>query len=159
MSAIGYAVQQFDSNLKHRWESLEAVLKGVTDEEARWQAPCYAAEKRDPTCPAPGTILWQLDHISGCNRHYVKVLKLRPSKEIPDDPPRTPPENLSAALEELRASHAALRAEIATLSDADLSGACGHGSPNVGDFLAACLRHEIWHAGQIALVRRLYQTR
>jgi hypothetical protein len=159
MNAIEILLHQFDHNLQHRWESLEAVLKDISDEEARWQAPCYAREAQEPNCPPPGTILWQLDHLSGCSRYYVEVLRQRPANEISGPPPVAPPASVSGAIEELRASHAALRAEIARLNESSLHELCGHGSGDVASFVAGCLRHEMWHAGQIALVRRLFRTR
>ncbi|MCK6472658.1 MAG: DinB family protein [Planctomycetes bacterium] len=159
MNAIENLLFHFDANLNHPWESLEAALKGVTDDEARWQAPCYAGEKTEEDGSKPGTILWQMDHISGCNRLYAAVLRQRPAKEIEEPQSLPPSKTFADALEELRASHAALRAEVAKLKDTDLQSPCGHGCKSVAEFLAACLRHEIWHASQISVARRLYRTR
>lgn len=159
MNASALLLMLFDANLSHAWESLESVLKGVTEDEARWQAPCYAHEEPQPNCPPVGTILWQLDHLSGCNRHYVQVLRQRPAKEVAESATVPPPGTFAAAMEELRASHTALRAELARVQEHEFLDACGHGSRNVADFISGCLRHEVWHAGQIGLVRRLYRTR
>lgn len=159
MGAIESLLFQFDANLGHPWEALESVLKGVTDEEARWLAPCYAGEETEEDGSQPGTIFWHMDHISGCNRLYAAVLQQRPAAEVEEPRPLPPSATFAHALEALRASHAALRAEVAKLKEPDLQGPCGHGCRNVAEFLAACLRHEIWHAAQIALVRRLYRTR
>lgn len=159
MDAIELLLHQFDNNLKHPWESLESLLKNVTADEASWQAPCYAQEELQQNGPPPGTILWQLNHLSGCNRHYVEVLRNRPEKDFPEAAPGSPLTTFSAALEELRASHAALRAEVSKVKAGELKDACGHGSRNVADFIAGCLRHEIWHAGSMVLIRRLYRAK
>ena len=56
-------LRQLDDAWEHKWESLRAVLDGVSEEEAAWQPPCYAAEEREEGWPPPGTIRWQVAHI------------------------------------------------------------------------------------------------
>ncbi|HEY3320428.1 MAG TPA: DinB family protein [Planctomycetota bacterium] len=158
MNAIALLLMQFDRNWNHNWESLQSVLKDVTPDEATFQGPCYAAEEREANMPPPGSILGQLVHIHWCNLHYANVIRLRPQKEIAD-PPQPPVMSLQQTIDALHGSHDALRAEVAKLTEADLAGACGHGAKTLAEFLASCLRHEIWHAGQIALARRLYRHR
>jgi hypothetical protein len=137
---------------------MESAVRGLTDAEALWQTPGFALEPREPPCPPPGTILWQYAHIAGCNRHYLQVLRHRPAQEVPAVLTTPQPASLAAVLDELRASHNALRAEVANITETEPSAGCGDGAADVGDFLAACLRHETWDAGQVSLIRWLYRA-
>ena len=48
--------------------------------------------------------------------------------------------------------------EIEKLSDMDLGDPCARGM-DVAEFLRMAIRHETWHAGQIAVIRHLYRQR
>ena len=54
--------------------------------------------------------------------------------------------------------HAARRERVASLSDADLELSVRNGM-NVDEYLTSTIRHDIWHAAQIAVARRLWRTR
>ena len=58
----------------------------------------------------------------------------------------------------LRHAHARQREAIAALTDADLDGRVGS-AMNVAEFIAMTVRHDVWHASQIAVARRLYRNR
>ena len=149
---------QLDHAWEHVWESLTAALDGVTQEEAFWQAPCYAGEEREEGWPPPGTIAWQLAHVTHCKRYYAAMCRQAGAPGPPDVVPWTP----CATLAELRAAvagaHAEERAAIAALGDERLGLTAGNGIP-FREFVAGCVRHVTWHASQIAVARRLYRAR
>ncbi len=107
-----------------------------------------------PGLPPPGTILWHLAHLEHCSRHYAAILWRRPLTEEPATAP--PAEHTYARLLiNLERARAALREQIEQLTEVDLTDPCARGM-QVGEFLRMLIRHETWHAGQIALIRRLY---
>lgn len=151
MRAIEVFLRQFDDAWRHRWESLLPVLDGVTEEEAAWQPPCYRSEPA--TAPPAGTILWQIDHLARCKRAYTATLRGH-SPEKPPEAART----FAEALERLADAHRAQRETIASLVDADLDRPAEDGM-TVAEFLTSTIRHDTWHASQIAVARRLWRTR
>lgn len=158
MRAVDVLLLAFDHASSHRWESLQEALKGVTPEEAAWQAPAYADAEHEAGWPRPGTIHWQVAHIAHCKRYYADVLTQRDRAGRPPAPPRPPDLDWAAEQAELEAAHTAQRASIAALTDADLATRVGD-AMSVAEFVAMCTRHDAWHASQIAVARRLYRTR
>ena len=150
MEAKGIFLAQLDGAWEHKWESLQGALEGVTEEEAAWQAPCYAKEEREEGWPPPGTILWQVAHIAHCKRYYRKVI-LHAGEERPPVDARTPLATLAEELAALTEAHRAQRDAIASLTDEELQ--------EHADFLTHTIRHDTWHAAQIALARRLHRKR
>lgn len=158
MRAADLLLLAFDHAWGHRWESLSEVLKGLTPEEAAWQAPAYAGAEHEAGWPRPGTIHWQVAHVAHCKRHYTEFLTQRDRSGRPPAPPRPPDLDWAAERAGLEAAHAAQRIAIAGLSDADLGAQVGN-AMSVAEFVAMCTRHDVWHAAQIAVARRLYRTR
>jgi hypothetical protein len=157
MSGTAVLLRAFDDTWKHRAESIRAVLCGVTEEEASWQHHSYIHEVTVSGLPPPGTILWHLAHLEHCARHYAAVLGTRPLEEEPETPP--PAEGLlRELLASLELARGQLRRQIESLTDRDLNQPCARGM-DVCEFVRMVLRHEAWHAGQIAVVRRLYRFR
>jgi hypothetical protein len=97
-------------------------------------------------------------HIAHCKRHYAEVLTQRDRSGRPPAPPRPPDLDWASERAELEAAHAAQRAAIAALTDADLEARVGD-AMSVVEFVAMVTRHDAWHASQIAVARRLYRTR
>ncbi len=151
-------LRQFDQAWEGKWESLSGVLETVEEEEAKWQASCYEAEEREEGWPPPGTIRWQVAHIAHCKRHYTDFIKAPGSSERPPVPERKPTESFAEDCKELRAAHAEQRDAIAALSESDLELTVGNGMP-LDMFVAMVIRHDTWHAAQIAVGRRLWRTR
>jgi hypothetical protein len=158
MGAVRELLRAFDHAWQHKWESLSAALEGVTEEEAAWQAPCYAKEPREEGWPAPGTIRWQVAHVAHCKRHYTMFLRAPGSTERPPAPPHVPVASFAEDVDELREAHAGQRGAILALRDDQLPLPVGNGMP-LGEFLAMAVRHDTWHASQIAVARRLYRNR
>ncbi|MHC4850129.1 MAG: DinB family protein [Planctomycetota bacterium] len=151
MRIVDAFLLSLDNAWKHDWESLMSVLSGVTEEEARWQAACYADAAAPESAPPPGTIRWQVTHLAHYKREYTARLlgdREAQSLELPENSTATYEQDLAY----LRRAHLAERAAIAALSDEDLT-------PDLADFLTNIIRHDIWHGGQIALARRLYRGR
>jgi len=157
MSQVALLLQAFDDMWSHECESLRSVLRGVALEESSWQDAAYATETLVQGLPNPGTICWQIAHLEHCARHYTEILRGRPVVHEPLTPPPGIPE-LSELIYRLQRARRLLREQIERLSDIDLEGACARGM-NVSEFLRVAARHEAWHAGQVAVIRRLYRHR
>ncbi len=157
MSAHTQLLRMLDETWDHRDESVITALKHVAPDEALWQHPAYAAEEQMPRMPAPGTILWQIAHLAHSAQHYAAILRRRPVSEEPRTPPPSA-SRLSDLLASMERAHAELRAEMAGLSERDLSQECARGM-DVEEFLRMVIRHATWHAGQIVVLRRLYRQR
>jgi hypothetical protein len=69
-------------------------------------------------------------------------------------PPRTV--DLPELIDRLERARQSLREEIVKLSDMDLEDQCARGM-KVGQFLRMVIRHDAWHGGQLAVIRRVYQ--
>ena len=158
MTAVDQILRAFDDAWAHRWESLGSVCDDVSDEAAYWQAPCYAADEAESGWPPPGTIAWQVAHVAHCKRHYAAMVRSRKDAEPPPVVPRTPVSGYAAERKALEAAHTEQREAIAAVTDAELDDmACG--KMVLAEFLAMTIRHDTWHAAQIAVARRLFRTR
>jgi DinB superfamily len=157
MSQVVQLLQAFDDVWSHGCESLHSALKDVSSTEASWQDSSYAVEPLVQGLPEPGTICWHVAHLEHCARHYTAILRGRP---LADEPVTLPPgmAELSELTERLERARRLFRTEIENLSDMDLQAFCARGM-NVAEFLRMAIRHEAWHAGQIAVIRRLYRQR
>ncbi|MHC4958476.1 MAG: DinB family protein [Planctomycetota bacterium] len=149
MNAVESQLVHLDNAWNHDWESLLAVLAGVGEEEANWQAPSYADVDPVDGWPAPGSIRWHVAHVAHCKREYTGRLNGDREKRTPDLP-HAPTGSFAEDLAELHAAHDAERATVAALTADELT-------PVVVDFLANITRHDIWHAGAIAVVRRMWR--
>ena len=156
--ALAAWLRSFDDVFGHSWESVAQALDGVTEDVADWQSPAYAEEEREAGWPAPGTIAWHVAHLAFCKRHYTRILRARAA--VPDVEPREPLSTFADELDALRRAHAEQREAIEGLEPADLDRVVGHQREmSIAEFLAMMIRHDAWHAGQIAVVRRLHRTR
>ena len=75
--------------------------------------------------------------------------------------PATPPPGIAELPElinRLERARRLLREEIQRLSEVDLDAPCARGM-GVAEFVRLVIRHEAWHAGQLAVIRRLYRQR
>ncbi|MDA1194561.1 MAG: DinB family protein [Planctomycetota bacterium] len=154
---IEVLLRQFDDAWGHRWESLSAVLADVTEPEADWQPPGYGDVPAIAGQPPAGCIHAQVAHLAECKADYAPRLAQACARPAPEPTARRGPA-FGAALVALQQTHADLRALVAGLEPADLGRDAGD-SMDVGEFLAMTIRHDTWHAGQIAVARRLYRAR
>ena len=154
MSASSAYLQFFDDAWSHAYESLAGGIEGVTEAEASWQAPAYASVAREEGWPAPGTIAWHVAHLTHCKRYYADVIRRRAEAESPEPRPWATPATFDALVGLLKEAHAEQRTAIEALEDDDLEVVI-EGDRRLADFLSATIRHDIWHAAQIAMARRL----
>jgi len=157
MSEVAGLVAAMRAAWDHRWESLSSALRGVEGPEAEWQADCYAAEEREDGWPPPGSIRWQVAHVTHCKRYYARLLASRGKPEKPVPAPREAPGDFAGELATLDAAHREQLAEAGRVTDAELDLRLPNGM-TVREFLAHQARHDVWHASQIAVARRLYRT-
>lgn len=158
MDGVGLLLRFVDDAWAHEYESVASALDGVSEEEAHWQAPCYLDEPQEAEWPLPGTILWQVLHLAHCKRHYALYVQQRGQAGHPQVPEFQPHRDLKGARASLAQAHGALRAAIAEVKAAELALKAGN-SMALPEFISMIQRHDAWHAGQIALVRRLYRQR
>ena len=133
-----------------------SALDGVTETMAVWQPPYYTDADRYPGDPEPGTINWYVAHLEHCLRHYAEILRTRTKTEAPPPPPANAGMAELTAL--LKKAHLNFRSLIAQLSEEDLSFEYRPGM-RLDTFIRNATRHNAWHAGQIALARRMAKKR
>jgi len=160
MSEMHAFLHQFDATWSHEWESVRAALDGVNDDEAAYQAPCYAGETTEDGWPPPGTIAWQVAHLTHCKRDYTAILRSAGTGAgaTPDAPPWVPVAAFAELRAQLKGAHEEERLAMSAITDAQLDDIAGDEMP-LRDFLAMIIRHDAWHAAQIAVARRLFRTR
>ena len=146
----------FDDAWDHKWESVSYALNGVRDDEASYQHSAYSDVPPDEGYPPAGTILWHLVHLAHCYVNYTERIKQRPSELQELSPPKY--DSLSNAIENLKVARSAFRETIASLSDEQLDDLLYYGKPVI-DLARSTIRHDVWHASQIAVARRLYKLR
>lgn len=148
----------FDETWKRKWESLEEILKDITEEEALWQHPAYAHEPLEEGHPPTGTILYLLTHLYDVYLYYIDVIHDRPNDIRDNHPPPPRSHSVAEALENIRKYRAELRETIATLSESQLDEMVS-GDRTVAQLVRMFPRHDSWHTGQIVMLRRLYRYR
>lgn len=89
---------------------------------------------------------------------YTELVRRRGESGPPPAVPRPPDRTFQEEVAELDAAHTAQREAIAACTSENLDIVVGNGMP-LREFLAMCVRHDTWHAGQIAVARRLYRAR
>ena len=157
MNAIDTILRQLDDAWGHAFESLTAVLDGVTDEEWSWQPPGYDDVDQDEPGPAPGTIAWHVAHLTACKQEYACHVRDRGKDVDLEGAEHQVPPGTKAQRKALEAAHAWLRHEVEALTPEDLTLKANH-QMALDEFLAMTIRHDSWHAGQMAVARRLHRN-
>ncbi|MBZ0136631.1 MAG: DinB family protein [Planctomycetes bacterium] len=157
MNAVEALLVVFDGAWKDDFESLSDACADLTEEESVWQPAAYQREPHDKGVGRPGTILWHLNHLEMCHRHYIATLKnmkpeVSPDTEAPGELP------LRQALAALGETTQDLRNMIAELKPEDLTRQVRPKRTAAG-FIAMIARHISWHAGMIKQTRRLHAKR
>ena len=153
MNAVEFLLATFDDIQDHAFESTISALAEVSENEVLWQHPAYREIEPEAGLPVPGTILWHVAHLEHCTRFYANILRLRGSDQ---DPHVAPPAMLEwpGIADLFYDARRELREQLALLSEDDLDAICYNGR-TTGEFLRIIFRHESWHGGQIAMIRRL----
>jgi len=147
---------EFDEAWSHPWESLGAILKDVSEEEAWYQHKIYAKEEREEGHSPSGTILWHLVHLGQCYRWYRSWISSRPNKPSEVLPPEAT--SLAEGIVNVKLCRDELRDCLSSLSEEQLNEKL-YGGKTVIDLARASVRHDAWHGGQIAVAKRLYRMR
>lgn len=158
MNTIETILGQLDDAWGHAYESLRTVLDGVGDEAWSWQPPGYDDVEREGPGPEPGSIAWHVAHLTACKHEYACFVRDRGLDVDLEGAEHEVPPTSKLARKAFEDAQAWLRHEIEALEPADLALPTSNDMP-LGQFLAAVIRHDAWHAGQIAVVRRLYRNR
>ncbi|MBK8206168.1 MAG: DinB family protein [Planctomycetes bacterium] len=161
MNATNLLLLAFDNALAHPWESFAGATNDLGAAEAAWQHPAYAQEPHDTGVGKPGTVLWFLNHLELCHRHYTAMLRQkRQGQATGAEPDTQPPGELPLAeiLAALEMANTALRAEIAMLT-ADTLDRPFTPNKTTAEFVLGTIRHISWHSGQIATIRRLFKQK
>ncbi|MDF1729482.1 MAG: DinB family protein [Planctomycetota bacterium] len=147
----------FDDAWEHSWESLKEALHGVDEAEAAHVPADYDGEDREEGWPAPGSILWQVAHLGHCKAYYTALIAKRGSTPgNPDAEALVPRDSFVEHLRALQEIHANQRAAIAGLTQEDMELKVGNGML-LPEFLSMIIRHDIWHASQVAVARRAWR--
>lgn len=150
-------LKAFDEVWLRKWESLEGyTLKDITEEEALYQHPAYKDEPLEEGHPPTGTVLYLLTHLYDVYRYYTMVVINRP-KDVTSPPP---PEahSVAEAVDYIKKFRAELRDVFESLTEEQLEEPVS-GDRTVAQLLRMLPRHDSWHTGQIAMLRRLYGAR
>ena len=155
MNTVDLILKLYDDTWSHAWESINAALHEITEEEAAWQDPAYRDEEQQPGFPPPGSVLWHLSHIEYWTRSNLEILRKRPIESYPKVEPSsaTTLSELIAAMNQTRDD---VHDEIAKLTPEDLETICLR-DRTLAETIGIAIRHQSWHAGEIAMARRLYR--
>ena len=144
----------FDAVWSHPWESVESILKDVSEEEVWYQHPIYSKEEREVGHPPSGSILWHIVHLGQCYRWYRSWIISRPNK--PTEVLPLEAQSLVEGIANVKLCRDELRDCLSSLSEDQLSEKL-YGGKMVIDLARASIRHDAWHGGQIAVAKRLYR--
>ncbi len=147
-------IERISEQLKRAFEggawhgpSVKEVLEGVTAEKA-------AAR------PVPGAhSIWELVLHIAVWEDAVRRWVSGDTADVPDEKnwPKLKDTSASAwkkALEDLEKRHMQLRQTISRLSDGELDKVLKHPKPTVYDLLHGAIQHDLYHAGQIAVLKK-----
>ncbi len=147
-------IERISEQLKRAFEggawhgpSVKEVLEGVTAEKA-------AAR------PVPGAhSIWELVLHIAVWEDAVRRWVSGDTADVPDEKnwPKLKDTSASAwkkALEDLEKGHMQLRQTISRLSDGELDKVLKHPKPTVYDLLHGAIQHDLYHAGQIAVLKK-----
>lgn len=149
-------IRLYDAVHNDRWDSFLSVLDGVDEEMAHWVPGAYSFDLlNEEGWPANGSILWFGNHILACKTGYLHTVCAM------DGPLPEPEYAFVTDLAGLRAAAVALHASfiacLAGLPDARFADPVDTGGTSLADHLSNAIRHEAWHSGQMAVIRRLYR--
>jgi hypothetical protein len=161
---VALLLRALDQGYDHKsWHGpvLRGSLRGVTAEQAAWR-------------PAPGrhniweltvhAAYWKYAVLRRLRRELRGTFPLKGSNWFPRPVPRTaPPEAGTAPSEEdwradlrlLADMHRELRQAVEGISDEDLDQAPEGSKTRLADLLQGVIFHDIYHAGQVQLLKRL----
>ncbi len=132
--------------------NLRGALRGVTDAQAGWRP---APDRHSIRELAVHAAYWKYAARRRLAGDARGTFALKGSNWFPNDPART----WASEVALLAAEHRALRAVVARLTPADLGRQVGRGRVTVAYLVRGIAAHDLYHAGQIQLLKRLQRTR
>lgn len=140
--------QRWAKELQHAEKWLLRVLKGLKDAQARRNPPRGTR--------SIARVLW---HLAEVDAHVIAMIEKHPpvfplGSDEARATRRTPVPPLATLLRAVQRCRRDLVARVRRLTPAALKGR-GYGKMTVAETLRAVTWHGVYHAGQIAMVRRL----
>lgn len=137
----------------HPWEGFMTCFIGCSQDEIDWVDESYQDCEQEIGWPKTGSISWHLNHVAACKNAYTADIK---------NPNQENNESNWAVISKIELFNAALKICNDNFVNACLSAnpevkIQGKGGMTLVSYIGVATRHEIWHAGQIALLRRLYK--
>lgn len=149
-------IRLYDAVHNDRWDSFLSVLDGVDEELARWVPGAYSFDLViEEGWPANGSILWFGNHILACKTGYLHTVRSM-GGALPE-PEYTFVGTLAGLREAAMALHASFISCLAGLPDSRFGEPVDTDGTSLLDHLGNAIRHEAWHSGQMAVIRRLYR--
>jgi hypothetical protein len=140
-----------------KWDSVQSAFADVDQTMAEWICPGFIADVDPrPGEPPPGCILWYGNHILACKEGYL--VAVRTSNNTSESIHRPLP-GIAEVIDGLNDVTERFLATLRDMDDEFLSRNVSGTTMTVASYLNMAVRHEIWHAGQVALLKRLYKYR
>lgn len=132
--------------------NLRGSLRGLTEAQADWRPAPGRHSIRDIAVHAA---YWKYTVRRRLTGEARGTFVLKGSNWFPPDPARS----WAADLALLAAEHRALRAVVSRLTPGDLARRIGKGRVTVAYLVRGIAAHDLYHAGQIQMLKRLQRTR
>ncbi len=154
---VAWLLRQIDQAYERKaWHgpNLRGALRGVTAEQAAWR-------------PAPGRHnIWEVA-VHAAYWKYIVGRRLDPAacpafplagSDWLERPAELSEKAWRADLAVLAEVHRQMRGVIAGLGEIDLGARPASGTSSIGDLLTGAAFHDVYHAGQIQLLKRLWKA-
>jgi uncharacterized damage-inducible protein DinB len=151
-TSAAYAALLRDTH-RHPWDSVDSVLARVTPAAWSWACEAYADVEREPGWPPPGTVAWQANHLFACKAGYLETVRTWDRMADVDHVVIDDPVVLRRRFHELSDRFIDT---VAAIPSARFAEPLGDDGMTMAGYLHMTVRHEIWHAGQIAMLLRLH---
>lgn len=137
----------------HPWEGFRTAYAHCSQDGLDWVSSLYDGEPDEPDWPRRGTISWNLNHVGACKEEYTWDIR---HPTCADNPCQwRVHRNRTSLFEALERVHEDFL-EACRLADPAVAIA-GKGGQTLAAYVGIAVRHEIWHAGQIAMLHRMRQ--
>lgn len=153
---VSLLLRDLDQSYDHKsWHGpvLRGALRGVSAEQAAWRP---APDRHNVWELAVHAAYWKYSVLRRLPGGEEIRFPLKGSNWFPRPEGETSERVWKADLQLLADMHRRLRAAVATLRDGDLERIPEGSRTSVIDLVLGVARHDIYHAGQIQLLKRLY---